>query len=167
MQKLQLKRQSRRNGERNKMEHKCSKLQEEVEEEEGEVEEEAVAQQGKRQRNKKNKGADWQNVIIVYFADFGLRFDFVFEFKFQIRICISICSLCKTACMCECVHCVCVCNKIWQLLSASGRHKMNWGRCAGAGRASTWPIQLSFCIVFSFMFAADNKPLGICQRQSR
>lgn len=49
MQKLQLKRQSRRNGERNKMEHKCSKLQEEG----GEEKEEAFAQQGKRQINKK------------------------------------------------------------------------------------------------------------------
>lgn len=37
------------------MEHKCSKLQEEVGEEERE-EEEAVAQQFKRQRNKKIRG---------------------------------------------------------------------------------------------------------------
>lgn len=37
------------------------------------------------------------------------------------------------------------------------------GGGGGAVLASPWPIQLSFCIVFSLMFAADNKPLGICQ----
>lgn len=163
MQKLQLKRQSRRNGERNKMEHKCSKLQGKGGKEESEEEEEAVAQQGKRQRNKKirDRLAKCDHCILYKPT---LDFDLILYLNSNSKFAFAFPS--SLFANYVCTSCVCVC--VQQNLAT---FKCKWaaqdklGQCAGggAGRASTWPIQLSFCIVFSLMFAADNKPLGICQ----
>lgn len=104
MQKLQLKRQSRRNGERNKMEHKCSKLQEEGGEEESEEEEEeAVAQQGKRQINKKirDRLAKCDHCILykptldfdlILYLNSNSKFAFAFPFSlFANCVCVCVC----------------------------------------------------------------------------